>query len=58
MRLGRIVKVEVGLEGGEEREERGDTKHRVTGKNYGSKWREPTYSLMKLTVRRRRRREN
>ena len=55
MQLGRIVKeVEVGGEG-----EGGDTSHRVTTrrKNYGSKWRETTYNLMKLIVRRRRRRK-
>ena len=50
MRLGRIPEVEVGGEG-----EDGDTSYRVTTrrKNYGSKWREPTYNLMKIIVRRR-----
>ena len=50
MRLGRIPEVEVGGE-----REDGDTSYRVTTrrKNYGSKWREPTYNLMKIIVRRR-----
>ena len=55
LRLGRIVKVELEVEG-----EGKDTNHRVTTrrKNYGSKWRDQTCNLMKLIVRRRRRRRN